>query len=640
MRVLLFLVLAAALAAYAFWIYLRVELAVPAARRLAIVRACVLALLLLLLFDPRIPSSGGRGSAPRWVLLDASASMSAIDAEGRSAWEGAAARARELDAEGWNVVRFAGIGLEGGASMLDEPTGLGSRLGPALQAAAEGGAREVRVLSDFRLEDAVALRAVLEALPLGVTFERFGGAVTNAGIGRFEVPDLLRPDGRPRAELEVHGGVIGDSITVELFEEDRSVATTRVPSPSPGFRSRATVELPMPSRSGRVRYSARVVVANDAFDTDDEAVTFTAVGYEAGALVLLSAAPDWEPRYLLPVLEEVTGLSGTGYLRAGPDRYVRLGRAVDRGGPVDSATVRRAATEAAVLVVHGLAGDTEAWIADLAAGPGRRLVVPLDANGAGAVGLEVAPPRTGEWYASPDVPTSPIAGSLVGVSLQGLPPLTSLMVPATPLRQAPLHLQLRGAGSPESGIVLVDRTTGRMAVTLASGFWRWAARDAGREPYRRFWSGVAGWLLGDPGSSVAEPRPEAWVFERGAPVRWRLAGDSVVSRVVVRGTDGVVVDTSVAGERLSTGALPPASYTYSVLAVSGDTLGAGRFDVTAVSSEMLPTGVVPEPATRNAALAGAGDGTGRPLRTMPWPYLLVMGLLCGEWVVRRRSGLR
>jgi hypothetical protein len=383
-----------------------------------------------------------------------------------------------------------------------------------------------------------------------------------------------------------------------------------------------------------------VVVANDAFETDDEAVTFTAVGYEAGALVLLSAVPDWEPRYLLPVLEEVTGLSGTGYLRAGPDRYVRLGRAVDRGGPVDSATVRRAATEAAVLVVHGLGGDTETWIADLAASPGRRLVVPRDANGAGAVGLEVAPPLTGEWYASPDVPTSPIAGSLVGVSLQGLPPLTSLMVPATPLRQAPLHLQLRGAGSPESAIVLVERTTGRMAVTLASGFWRWAARDAGREPYRRFWSGVAGWLLGDPRLSVAEPRPEAWVFERGAPVRWRLAGDSVVSRVVVRGTDGVVVDTSVAGERVSTGALPPASYAYSVLAVSGDTLGAGRFDVTAVSSEMLPTGVVPEPATRDAALAGAGDGTGRPLRTMPWPYLLVMGLLCGEWVVRRRSGLR
>jgi hypothetical protein len=79
---------------------------------------------------------------------------------------------------------------------------------------------------------------------------------------------------------------------------------------------------------------------------------------------------------------------------------------------------------------------------------------------------------------------------------------------------------------------------------------------------------------------------------------------------------------------------------YAVLTESGDTLGAGRFDVTAVSSEMLPAGVVPEPATRNAALAAAGDGTGRPLRTSPWPYLLVVGLLCGEWVVRRRSGLR
>jgi hypothetical protein len=31
---------------------------------------------------------------------------------------------------------------------------------------------------------------------------------------------------------------------------------------------------------------------------------------------------------------------------------------------------------------------------------------------------------------------------------------------------------------------------------------------------------------------------------------------------------------------------------------------------------------------------------GVPLRTRPWPYLLVIALLCGEWIGRRRSGLR
>ena len=35
-----------------------------------------------------------------------------------------------------------------------------------------------------------------------------------------------------------------------------------------------------------------------------------------------------------------------------------------------------------------------------------------------------------------------------------------------------------------------------------------------------------------------------------------------------------------------------------------------------------------------------GGGAGRPLRTSPWPYLLILVLLSAEWVLRRRRGLR
>jgi hypothetical protein len=31
---------------------------------------------------------------------------------------------------------------------------------------------------------------------------------------------------------------------------------------------------------------------------------------------------------------------------------------------------------------------------------------------------------------------------------------------------------------------------------------------------------------------------------------------------------------------------------------------------------------------------------GRPLRTSPWPYLILLALLSAEWIFRRRSGLR
>jgi hypothetical protein len=48
-------------------------------------------------------------------------------------------------------------------------------------------------------------------------------------------------------------------------------------------------------------------------------------------------------------------------------------------------------------------------------------------------------------------------------------------------------------------------------------------------------------------------------------------------------------------------------------------------------------------AVVDAASAEAGtrdEEPGAPLRTEPWPYLLLIGLLCGEWIGRRRSGLR
>jgi hypothetical protein len=36
----------------------------------------------------------------------------------------------------------------------------------------------------------------------------------------------------------------------------------------------------------------------------------------------------------------------------------------------------------------------------------------------------------------------------------------------------------------------------------------------------------------------------------------------------------------------------------------------------------------------------AGAGRGEPLRLRIWPYLLVALLLCTEWALRRRWGLR
>jgi hypothetical protein len=45
--------------------------------------------------------------------------------------------------------------------------------------------------------------------------------------------------------------------------------------------------------------------------------------------------------------------------------------------------------------------------------------------------------------------------------------------------------------------------------------------------------------------------------------------------------------------------------------------------------------VVPAPPGRRA-----DDAERRPLRAHPAPWLVLLGLLCGEWVMRRRKGLR
>lgn len=643
LRALLFLVLAGALTTYAFWIYLRVELAIPAARRLAIVRSATLVLVLLLLFDPRLPTGGPAGDAGRWVLLDASASMTATGADGSTPSEAAAARAQELAAQGWTVVRFGNgtvTPLAPGEEAVSD--GLASELAPALQTAAESGARDVRVLSDLRFTDGVAIRSAVEALPLSLEFEDLSRVTGNTGIARITVTDVLQPDERPQAEVEVFGGTADESISIEILEEGEVVARAEAVAPTAGLRSTVTVELPAAGESGRRRYVARVAgVDADGFSSDDEGVTYANIGYQAGALVLVSAVPDWEPRYLLPVLEDVTGLSSVGYLRVGPDRYVRLGAAFDRGEPVDSATVRRAAADAALLVMHGLGSDADPWMTTIAGRPGRRLVLPVDAEGAAAVGLSTGEPTPGEWYASPDVPTSPIAGALVGVDLQGLPPLGGVMIPEVRSALAPLHVQLRGAGAPESAFGLVDRAEGRVAVSLASEFWRWAMRDHGREPYRRVWSGVVGWLLADEQVAAAEPRPAEWVVAPGEDISWRLIGDSTSLRLVVRGSDGVMTDTTVSGAgTATTPALPPGVYAYSVLGEAGDTVSRGRFDVARGSLEMLPAPEAPSLPLRADVMGGATDRPGRPLRTSPWPYLLLILLLCGEWIVRRRSGLR
>ena len=637
-RWVLITLLAVALAAYAFWIYLRVDLPVPSARRLATLRTCAFIVVLLLLFDVRLPS-GGPDRPERWALVDASLSMAVVGVDGARPWDEAIRRADELRRSGYEVEAF---GADPASATPDDPdpTELSTRLLPALERAAEGGARTVVVLTDGRIEDEVALRAAAVTLPLELTMERFGDERTNAGVTRLSVSDVPRPGDPARAEVEIHASDGLDSVTVEVLAEGDLVAATTVAAPDAGLRATVPLDFSPPVSEGRVRYEARVTATGDAFSEDDVAVDYATIGREEGALVLVSLRPDWEPRYLLSVLSEVTGLPTTGYVAAGPDRWVRAGRALDRSGPVDTEAVRTAVADAELVVLQGLDAGADEWAWTVAEGAGRRILLPTDAASVGRLGLNVASPVSGEWYASADLPPSPVAGALAGVSLQGLPPLTDVMAsPGDPGADAPVLLQHRGAGPAVPALRLVEGR-GRTAIVLASGFWRWASRDVGRDAYRRLWSGVAGWILSGRAVAAGDVRPTQWVVERGEPVGWNVPDGASGVRLVVGAEGGTTVDTVVsAGASVSTGTLPPGTYEYAALDPSGDTLGSGRFDVAGTTREMSAPRVDELPAG-NAAAAAARASTGRPIRTASWPYLLLIGLLCAEWVGRRRSGLR
>lgn len=636
-RAVLFLLIAGSLAASTFWLYLRAELPVRPNRVLAGLRATVFALVVLLLLDPTAPWAGGRGGTGRWALLDVSLSMGAGDGAARAAAE---ERALRLEREGWDVVPF-GAGLEtdagGGAEALQ------SRLGPALARAVESGAGQVRVLSDLRFDDPVAVRSALSVAPGPVDFEAFGAGTVNAGIAAFDVEDQLLPGDSTSAEVEFFG-TGGDSLLIEVREEGRLVAVTTASLPAPGLRGRARLELPPPSGSGRRRYTAVVRVPGDAFASDDQAVAYMSAGHDTGGLVVVTLRPDWEPRALLTVLERATGLRGSGYLRVGPDRFLPMGPAVRRGPPVDSATVGVALSDAVLVVVHGLEEGADTWSRSLPARAARSLVWPVDAEGAAAVGVDAGPPRRGEWYATPELPASPLAGDLSGARLDDLPPLGNLLpLGAAEEGQVPLLAQLGGTGPAQPALLLRRAGGRRTAVVLATGFWRWYAREGSpRDAYRRLWSGVSGWLLEeDVAATGGEARPEHWVIERGAPVRWRLPGGGGDSARVTISTDvGTVFDETLpSGAATSSGPLAPGSYRYTVRASDGSEF-EGRFDVESRTLEMLPPPFDTASSEPASGVAAPRDPIRPPISTTPWPFLMALALLCVEWVWRRRVGLR
>ena len=626
------------------WVYYRREFAVRSRALLLGARVAVVLGVVALLWNPVVPTGPRRDAPDRYVILDASASMGALSAGGGRLWDSAVARAGALAGDGARILvadpapRAVSPDSLAGLS----PTGVESMLAEAVTVAAEAGGREVVLVTDRRVRDPVATAMTARRLGVQLAVDTLAPAADNLGVGRLILPASAESGEMVQGRVEVEGEAGADSVTITVSVDGEPRHALRVAPPSGGRTSGVDFAL------GGLEAGAHTVTARiadtDAFALDDQRTAVVQVDPEETGVLLVSFAPDWEPRFLLPVLDQITGLPVRGYLRTGPDRYHQMGAATaDNAAAIDEAAMERLLRRAEMVVAMGVDGSTVDLLERTTARTRRLLLFPLDGAGAAAGGIATAGALSGEWYVD-EAPPSPIAGEVEQFIGAGLPPLTRVLPVVGDSEGTALHLRLGGAGEAEGALVLRADGRRRTGVVLARGFWRWAFRDGEpREHYRRLWAAVGGWMMADePLAAGPGVRPARPVLQRGVPAPWLGYGyeDEEIVLTIADEADAVVLDTIITippGGLFTTDALPAGAYTYTAWA--GDTI-SGAFHVESFTDEMLQRPTDPAELTVRTPASAASSGGSRPLRTWPIPYLLILGALCAEWIGRRRAGLR
>ncbi|HEX6694974.1 MAG TPA: hypothetical protein VF035_09785 [Longimicrobiales bacterium] len=623
---------------------------------LAVLRWGALALLILLLFDPRLANPLTRPAARGTpVLLDNSLSMLLPGTDGSSRWNTAVTESRKR-AAGSTITLFGdasnAVRPDSLASLA--PTASASRLLPAIQAAAEAGAARVAVVTDGGIADADAVARWLARLGVGVDWVTMPAAAPNVLMTTFEAPAWAEA-GKPvdlRIAVEQHGDVdrnAGDSASIVARQDGRVIGTARIALPAVGRATESTLRVqPQAPAGGGVVHLEATVETDDRFRDDNVRHAYVQVSAEPSGIVLVSMSPDWEPRFLLPVLERAIGLPARGYLRTPDGAWLRAGGGMDAGQRLADPAVRGAVQAADVLVVHNLSAAAPSWLTDALLTARRVLVLPAtDVTGI-ELPAAIGRGQPGDWFVSAEVPASPVAPLITGMRVDDAPPLAALhTVTAAPGTWTPMVATLgrRGTASP---LAIVGETEGRRwAVGLAEGYWRWAFRGgAPADIYNRLWSSVGGWLVqGGRSADIAAVRPVERVTARGEGVRWVARGGRLDSvRVRMRTSDGAATESVVRADR-DTAVMPataPGTYRYEVTGYAGDaTITAdGELTVETYSPEFARTAAsLPDAEAKALRELRAGRDT-KPLHASPFPYALLLLLLSAEWILRRRWGLR
>lgn len=597
LRAAVVLALAAALAAFT---YLRLERSgrrgwVPLA-----CRAVAWAALGLLLLNVSCPVAG----IPRrpLVLLDASLSLTAAGGRWTTARDSAAR---------WGEVRRFGD-ERGSPDTL--PSRGRSLLGPALTAATASG-RPVIVVSDGEVEDAGDLPPDLLRSVAVRLFPR--EPRPDLALTRLGGPTRVTAGDSIALELEVAatGGARPDSVTAEVLLGGKRVAVRRFGLKNGSARGRLAVSS---AAIGPGEHVLRVslAAAGDAEPRTDARLHIVTVAPTPG-VVLLAAPGDWDSRFLYRTLREVAQLPVRGFVRLDPERW----RSMADLSVVPAETVRLASRRADLLIQMGSLGA-------LAEGSTARGLWRWRA-GSDTTALP------GDWYLRPG-DASPVAGAFLGAPVDSFPPAIQItpLVPESGDWVA-LTAQLGRRGAPRPAVFGGAAGRVRRVTVAVDGLWRWAFRGGTSEQSYRTWvAATASWLLGGADSARGSARPLRPVVENGRPVvfEWVAAGPPAALGVAWTGAGAPRADTlRFDGSGHATAWLAPGEYRYRLSGGGGGTVAVEEF-----SGELLPRPVTLRPREAQAPPASAR----RAARDWLWLFGLCVLGLAGEWIARRRLGLR
>jgi hypothetical protein len=537
------------------------------------------------------------------VLLDASLSLGAVG--GR--W----AEARD-SALRWGEVRSFG---DERLAPDSTPSRGRSLLAPPLIGASASG-RPVMVVTDGEIEDA-------REIPPDI--------LARSGVRLF--PRTPRPD---LAISRVAGPArisAGDSIALDVLvqfvgQESPEAVTLRVTSGSTRL-ARRTVRL-----TGEAGGRARILVPSARLSPGDHVLRISLSGVDAEprtdvrlhivtvtptpGVVFLAGPADWDSRFLYRTIREVSQLPVRGFLRLDATRW----RSMTDLRAVSADQVRRAARQADLLVLKG-------GVSAMAQGSTARGIWRWPSGESGETQIP------GDWYLRTG-DAAPIAGAFLGQPLDSFAPAVQL----TPMEPPPgswvgLFAQLGRRGSLRPAVFGRQEGRTREVTVAVDGLWRWAFRGGTSEQSYRSWvAATASWLLGGTDPAQGQARPLQRVVPNGRPVVFEWIGSGMPAPLSVswtgqtdRPSDTLHFD----GSGRATVWLPPGEYRYRL---SGD--GAGSVAVEQYSDELIPGRV-----TLTAHQPRAGQPEGRSsARDWLWLFGLCILALSGEWLARRRLGLR